>query len=143
MTRKSRAKKLFSLEEDSLTSLREGSAMKFLSLYSILAYRMPSYQKTAVKNFLAQHPPSYTSAQYNNSGVCTYSLGIFSPNPHNFPMQTARAFPDLSANGYVFYLAANPPMPKMTFIQAQTTSLVCSFPGTLTFSIVLTTTNSC
>ncbi|KAF8990005.1 subtilisin-like protein [Cyathus striatus] len=43
-------------------------------------FPMPSYQATAVKNFLKEHPPPFTSTQFNNSG-------------------TVRAFPDLSANG--------------------------------------------
>ena len=47
-------------------------------------FPMPSYQATAVKSFLTNHPPPYTAQQFNNSG-------------------TVRAFPDLSANGYVCY----------------------------------------
>ncbi|EIN12224.1 subtilisin-like protein [Punctularia strigosozonata HHB-11173 SS5] len=43
-------------------------------------FAMPKYQETAVKSFLKNHPPPYTAAQFNNSGV-------------------VRAFPDLSANG--------------------------------------------
>ncbi|TFK40519.1 Pro-kumamolisin, activation domain-containing protein [Crucibulum laeve] len=43
-------------------------------------FPIPSYQATAVKNFLTLHPPPFTSAQFNNSGK-------------------VRAFPDLSANG--------------------------------------------
>jgi len=43
-------------------------------------FAMPSYQATAVTNFLTEHPPPFTSAQFNNSGK-------------------ARGFPDLSANG--------------------------------------------
>ncbi|EIM86260.1 uncharacterized protein STEHIDRAFT_58060 [Stereum hirsutum FP-91666 SS1] len=43
-------------------------------------FPMPSYQAAAVTNFLTNHPPPFTAAQFNNSG-------------------TVRAFPDLSANG--------------------------------------------
>ncbi|EJC98371.1 subtilisin-like protein [Fomitiporia mediterranea MF3/22] len=43
-------------------------------------FAMPSYQADAVTNFLTNHPPPFTSAQFNNSG-------------------NVRAFPDLSANG--------------------------------------------
>ena len=43
---------------------------------------MPSYQEAAVKEFLQNHPPPFTGAQFNNSG-------------------TSRAFPDVAANGYV------------------------------------------
>lgn len=31
-------------------------------------FEMPSYQAAAVTSFLKNHPPPYTSAQYNNSG---------------------------------------------------------------------------
>ena len=31
-------------------------------------FPMPSYQKTAVTNFLKEHPPPYSAAQFNNSG---------------------------------------------------------------------------
>ena len=54
----------------------------FCNPYSNLAYRIPSYQKTAVNNFLTKHKPPFTSAQFNTSGVCTYSPGIFSSDPH-------------------------------------------------------------
>ncbi|KAJ7890306.1 subtilisin-like protein [Mycena leptocephala] len=40
----------------------------------------PSYQASAVKGFLANHPPPFTNGEFNNSGK-------------------VRAFPDLSANG--------------------------------------------
>ncbi|KAJ3981324.1 subtilisin-like protein [Lentinula detonsa] len=46
-------------------------------------FAIPDYQQTAVSSFLTNHPPPYTSAQFNNSG-------------------TSRAFPDLAANGYTF-----------------------------------------
>jgi len=42
-------------------------------------FARPSYQTTAVNNFLKNHPPPFTSAQFNTSA--------------------SRAFPDLSANG--------------------------------------------
>ena len=80
VTQKAHANKLFSLEEDSLTSLREASnygvSAAFIELWP---YRIPSYQETAVNNFLTNHKPPFTSAQFNTSGVRTYSLGIFSP----------------------------------------------------------------
>jgi len=43
-------------------------------------FPMPSYQAKAVTSFLKNHPPPYTSAQFNNSGK-------------------VRAYPDLAANG--------------------------------------------
>ncbi|THH07970.1 hypothetical protein EW146_g9146 [Bondarzewia mesenterica] len=43
-------------------------------------FPMPSYQGSAVTQFLKKHPPPYTAEQFNNSGK-------------------VRAFPDLSANG--------------------------------------------
>ncbi|EIN08407.1 subtilisin-like protein [Punctularia strigosozonata HHB-11173 SS5] len=43
-------------------------------------FNMPSYQAEAVTSFLTNHPPPFTSAQFNNSG-------------------TSRGVPDLSANG--------------------------------------------
>lgn len=50
-------------------------------------FPMPSYQSSAVKSYFANHKPSYTAAQYNNS-------------------QTTRGFPDVSANGvnYVVFV---------------------------------------
>ncbi|KAH8994045.1 subtilisin-like protein [Lactarius akahatsu] len=51
-------------------------------------FPMPSYQKTAVTNFLKVHPPPYSAAQFNNSGK-------------------ARGFPDLSANGANYVIAIN------------------------------------
>lgn len=42
---------------------------------------MPDYQKTAVESFLKNHPPPYPTTLWNATG--------------------SRAFPDLSANGYV------------------------------------------
>ncbi|KAF8993521.1 subtilisin-like protein [Cyathus striatus] len=50
--------------------------------------RMPSYQATAVKGFLKNHPPPFSSTQFNNSG-------------------TVRAFPDLSANGANYAVAVD------------------------------------
>ncbi|KLO11791.1 subtilisin-like protein [Schizopora paradoxa] len=49
-------------------------------------FAMPSYQADAVTSFLTNHPPPFTSAQFNNSGK-------------------VRAFPDVSANGT--YYSAN------------------------------------
>ncbi|KAH8992820.1 subtilisin-like protein [Lactarius hatsudake] len=49
-------------------------------------FPMPSYQKTAVTNFLKVHPPPFSAAQFNNSGK-------------------ARGFPDLSANGANYVIA--------------------------------------
>jgi len=49
-------------------------------------FAMPSYQKTAVHNYLTKYPPPYAADIYNSSG-------------------NSRAFPDLSANG-VNYLVA-------------------------------------
>jgi len=43
-------------------------------------FAMPEYQKSAVTSFLKNHPPPFTSAQFNNSGL-------------------SRGFPDLAANG--------------------------------------------
>ncbi|TFK74740.1 subtilisin-like protein [Pluteus cervinus] len=43
-------------------------------------FPMPSYQSTAVKNYLSQHTPSFPAGTFNNSG-------------------NVRAYPDLSANG--------------------------------------------
>ncbi|KAH9034857.1 subtilisin-like protein, partial [Lactarius pseudohatsudake] len=51
-------------------------------------FSMPSYQATAVTNFLAAHPPPYSAAQFNNSGK-------------------ARGFPDLSANGANYVVAVD------------------------------------
>ncbi|KAH9176552.1 subtilisin-like protein [Lactarius sanguifluus] len=51
-------------------------------------FSMPSYQTTAVTNFLAAHPPPYSAAQFNNSGQ-------------------ARGFPDLSANGANYVVAVD------------------------------------
>ncbi|KIK61113.1 hypothetical protein GYMLUDRAFT_43210 [Collybiopsis luxurians FD-317 M1] len=42
-------------------------------------FSVPDYQKSAVASFLTNHPPPYTSAQFNTSG--------------------SRAYPDLAANG--------------------------------------------
>jgi len=49
-------------------------------------FEIPEYQKEAVHEFLTNHPPPFTSAQFNNSG-------------------TSRAFPDLSANGANYVIA--------------------------------------
>ncbi|KAH9850152.1 subtilisin-like protein [Lenzites betulinus] len=43
-------------------------------------FALPDYQSTAVTSFLTNHPPPFTGAQFNNSGV-------------------VRGFPDISANG--------------------------------------------
>lgn len=51
-------------------------------------FAMPSYQSTAVKNYLAKSKPKYTSTQYNNS-------------------QTVRGYPDVSANGANYVVAIN------------------------------------
>lgn len=51
-------------------------------------FPLPSYQSTAVKSFFANHPPPYTSAQYNNS-------------------QQTRGFPDISANGANYVVAVD------------------------------------
>lgn len=50
-------------------------------------FPMPSYQKSAVQSYFANHNPPYSAAQYNNS-------------------RTTRGFPDVSANGanYVVYV---------------------------------------
>ncbi|RPD56645.1 subtilisin-like protein [Lentinus tigrinus ALCF2SS1-7] len=49
-------------------------------------FAMPDYQAAAVTSFLTNHPPPFTSAQFNNSGK-------------------ARGFPDLSANGANYVVA--------------------------------------
>lgn len=51
-------------------------------------FPLPSYQAAAVKSFFANHPPPYTSAQYNNS-------------------QQTRGFPDISANGANYVIAVD------------------------------------
>ncbi|KAF8993522.1 subtilisin-like protein [Cyathus striatus] len=51
-------------------------------------FPMPSYQAAAVSGFLKNHPPPFTSAQFNNSG-------------------NVRAFPDLSANGANYVVAVD------------------------------------
>ncbi|KAF8817102.1 subtilisin-like protein [Phlegmacium glaucopus] len=51
-------------------------------------FAIPSYQATAVHNFLTLHPPPFTSAQFNNTGK-------------------SRAFPDLSANGANYVIGIN------------------------------------
>ncbi|KAI0072201.1 hypothetical protein K474DRAFT_1605557 [Panus rudis PR-1116 ss-1] len=51
-------------------------------------FKMPNFQKNAVTNFLKNHPPPFTSAQFNNSG-------------------NARGFPDLSANGANYVIGIN------------------------------------
>ena len=52
-------------------------------------FALPTYQETQVKNYLKQHPPQFTSTQFNNSGK-------------------SRAFPDLSANGANFVIGSMP-----------------------------------
>ncbi|KAI0044218.1 subtilisin-like protein [Auriscalpium vulgare] len=49
-------------------------------------FPMPAYQAKAVSSYLKKHTPSYTAEQYNNSG-------------------SARAIPDLSANGANYVVA--------------------------------------
>ncbi|TFK85969.1 subtilisin-like protein [Polyporus arcularius HHB13444] len=49
-------------------------------------FEIPDYQTAAVNSFLKNHPPPFTSAQFNNSGK-------------------ARGFPDLSANGANYAVA--------------------------------------
>ena len=51
-------------------------------------FPLPAYQSAAVKSFFANHPPPYTSAQYNNS-------------------QKTRGFPDISANGANYVVAVD------------------------------------
>ncbi|KAL5524259.1 hypothetical protein ACEPAF_9399 [Sanghuangporus sanghuang] len=51
-------------------------------------FPMPSYQADAVTSFLTDHPPPFTSDQFNNSG-------------------NVRAFPDLSANGANYIIAVD------------------------------------
>ncbi|CAL1713696.1 unnamed protein product [Somion occarium] len=51
-------------------------------------FEMPDYQADAVTGFLTNHPPPFTSAQFNNSG-------------------NARGFPDLSANGANYVIGIN------------------------------------
>ena len=61
-------------------------------------FSMPSYQTAAVTNFLKEHPPPYSAAQFNNSGkVRYYPISVVGHLViHLFK---ARGFPDLSANG--------------------------------------------
>ena len=110
--------------------------------YSNLAYRIPSYQETAVNNFLTNHKPPFTSAQYNTSGVCTYSPNIFSSGPHiNFLCSLALSrICQLTGTVSKFSLLILPCL-KWPLKQVQTTSLVCSFSGPLAFGVVLTTRN--
>ncbi|KAI0642913.1 subtilisin-like protein [Trametes meyenii] len=49
-------------------------------------FSLPDYQATAITSFLTNHPPPFTSAQFNNSGK-------------------VRAFPDISANGANYVVA--------------------------------------
>ncbi|KAL1937832.1 hypothetical protein VTO73DRAFT_12852 [Trametes versicolor] len=49
-------------------------------------FDLPDYQAAQVSSFLTNHPPPFTSAQFNNSG-------------------TSRAFPDISANGANYVVA--------------------------------------
>ena len=51
-------------------------------------FAIPSYQKSAVATYFAQHKPPYTSTQYNNS-------------------QTVRAYPDVAANGANYVVAVD------------------------------------
>lgn len=47
-------------------------------------FALPSYQQSAVQGYLTNYPPPYSSSTYNASG-------------------NSRAYPDLSANGYVVF----------------------------------------
>ncbi|KAI0629798.1 subtilisin-like protein [Trametes polyzona] len=51
-------------------------------------FALPDYQATAVTSFLQNHPPPFTSEQFNNSG-------------------NVRAFPDISANGANYVVAVD------------------------------------
>ncbi|THH29362.1 hypothetical protein EUX98_g4824 [Antrodiella citrinella] len=51
-------------------------------------FALPEYQAAAVTGFLKNHPPPFTSAQFNNSGK-------------------VRGFPDLSANGANYVIAVD------------------------------------
>ena len=51
-------------------------------------FDLPSYQAAAVDEFLTNHPPPYTAAQFNNSG-------------------TSRGYPDVSANGANYIIAVD------------------------------------
>ncbi|KZT61452.1 subtilisin-like protein [Calocera cornea HHB12733] len=51
-------------------------------------FPLPDYQKSAVQSYYNKYPPPYTAAQYNNS-------------------QQVRGFPDISANGLNFVVAAS------------------------------------
>ncbi len=51
-------------------------------------FAMPSYQSSAIKTYYANHKPSYTATQYNNS-------------------QTVRGYPDVSANGANYAVAVD------------------------------------
>ncbi|KAM0805168.1 peptidase S8/S53 domain-containing protein [Usnea florida] len=51
-------------------------------------FPLPSYQSSAVKSYFANHKPSYTATQYNNS-------------------QTVRGYPDVSANGANYVVAVD------------------------------------
>ena len=51
-------------------------------------FGLPAYQAAAVDGFLTNHPPPYTSAQFNNSG-------------------TSRGYPDISANGANYVIAVD------------------------------------
>lgn len=44
-------------------------------------FKIPDYQKSAVESFLKNHPPAYPTTIWNATG--------------------SRAYPDISANGYV------------------------------------------
>jgi len=48
-------------------------------------FKLPDYQKGAVGKFLGLHRPTYSAAKWNSTGH-------------------SRAYPDLSANGFVFRL---------------------------------------
>ncbi len=41
-------------------------------------FEIPDYQTAAVNSFLKNHPPPFTSAQFNNSGKVCLSLKVYS-----------------------------------------------------------------
>ena len=51
-------------------------------------FPLPSYQSAAVKSYFANHKPSYSATQYNNS-------------------QTVRGYPDVAANGANYVVAVD------------------------------------
>ena len=102
----------------------------FCNFYSTLAYRIPSYQTTAVNNFLTNHKPPFTSAQFNTSGVRTYSPGIFSPDLL-ITFLCSLAVSRIWRLTGMFSKFSRPILLCLKWLlkQVQTTLLVCSFPG--------------